>query len=27
VLARWIGAREWDTSVVREQLDRLLQPA
>jgi uncharacterized protein YidB (DUF937 family) len=27
VLARWIGAREWDTSVVREQLDRVLQPA
>jgi thiol-disulfide isomerase/thioredoxin len=27
VLARWIGAREWDTPVVREQLDRLLHPA
>lgn len=27
VLARWIGAREWDSPVVREQLDRLLQPA
>lgn len=27
VLARWIGAREWDSPAVREQLDLLLQPA
>jgi len=24
VLARWVGAREWDSPPVREQLDRLL---
>jgi thiol-disulfide isomerase/thioredoxin len=26
VLARWTGAREWDSPSVRNQLDRLLQP-
>lgn len=25
VLARWVGAREWDSQAVREELDRLLQ--
>ena len=24
VLARWVGAREWDSAAVREQLDRML---
>lgn len=27
VLARWVGAREWDSPAVREQLDQLLHPA
>ncbi|HXE48356.1 MAG TPA: TlpA disulfide reductase family protein [Ramlibacter sp.] len=27
VLARWTGAREWDSPSVRNQLDRLLQSA
>ncbi|MGZ8256051.1 MAG: TlpA family protein disulfide reductase, partial [Burkholderiaceae bacterium] len=25
VLARWVGAREWDSQAVRDELDRLLQ--
>lgn len=27
VLARWVGAREWDSQAVRAELDRLLQLA
>lgn len=27
VLARWVGAREWDSPAVREQLDSLLRAA
>jgi thiol-disulfide isomerase/thioredoxin len=27
VLARWVGAREWDSPPVREQLGQLLRPA
>jgi thiol-disulfide isomerase/thioredoxin len=27
VLGRWVGAREWDSPAVREQLDQLLHPA
>lgn len=27
VLARWTGAREWDSAEMREQVERLAQPA
>jgi thiol-disulfide isomerase/thioredoxin len=27
VLARWVGAREWDSAAVRAELDRLVQSA
>ena len=27
VLARWVGAREWDSPAIREELERLLKSA
>ncbi len=27
VLARWVGAREWDSAAVHDELDRLLEQA